>query len=168
MDDFPSIVKSKNVENLKRKKDDIVDETIKRVKTFHTINIYTDGGCSKNGSTNAVAGIGVYFENGEYENISKKIEGKQTNNRAELTAILEALKTVDIKNDIVIHTDSEYCINGILGRNKILKNSDLFESIHSMISKRTGGTKFKKVVGHSGVKDGNYYADILATKALIQ
>lgn len=138
----------------------------KNKKNNKIINVYTDGGCSNNGFKNASAGIGIYFEDGQYQNVSKKIQGKQTNNRAELTAILEALKIVHTNEDVLIHTDSEYSINGITGINKIHKNEDLFDSIKKIISQRKGSTKFKKVEGHSGLKDGNYYADELATQAL--
>ena len=48
-----------------------------------TIIVFTDGGCSHNGSKNAKAGIGIYFGEGDIRNVSKQIQGKQTNNTAE-------------------------------------------------------------------------------------
>ena len=59
-----------------------------------TAFVYTDGSCLSNGIKGvARGGIGVYWgEESEY-NISRKIEnGKQTNGRAELLAILAALE----------------------------------------------------------------------------
>ena len=53
------------------------------------LNIYTDGACSNNGKKNAKAGIGIYFGENDDRNISERISGKQTNNCAELRAILE-------------------------------------------------------------------------------
>ena len=50
--------------------------------------VYTDGACSNNGKSNALAGIGIFFDINDNRNLSKKIEGKQTNNTAELSAII--------------------------------------------------------------------------------
>ena len=67
-----------------------------------------------NGKLNAKAGIGVYFQDDDSRNVSKKITGKQTNNRAELLAIIVAYfiieKDVEGGKTIVICTDSEYAI----------------------------------------------------------
>jgi ribonuclease HI len=132
-----------------------------------SLQIYTDGACANNGRSNAVAGIGVYFECGKHKNISKRIDGKQTNNRAELIAIVEALKVVLLDDhDIVINTDSSYSINGIIGVNKIVKNPEIFREIQCLIKSRKAKTTFNKVKGHTGLKDGNYYADELATRSL--
>ena len=50
---------------------------------------YTDGSCIGNGTSNARAGVGVYFGPGDDRNISERLEGSnQTNNRAELTVRL--------------------------------------------------------------------------------
>ena len=58
------------------------------------IVVYTDGACSNNGKKSAKAGIGVYFGEGDPRNISERITGKQTNNAAELTAILRAVESL--------------------------------------------------------------------------
>ena len=76
------------------------------------INVYTDGACSNNGRANAKAGLGIYFGEGDPRNSSERIIGKQTNNTAELTAILRAAAILqeEIMNgyEINIYTDSEY------------------------------------------------------------
>ena len=56
------------------------------------INVYTDGACSRNGRPDAKAGIGIFFKEDDSRNYCGRIEGKQTNNRAELIAILTAIK----------------------------------------------------------------------------
>ena len=63
--------------------------------------VYTDGACSNNGKKNALSGIGIFFGIDDNRNISKKIEGKQTNNTAELSAIIETYYIIqnDILND---------------------------------------------------------------------
>ncbi len=76
--------------------------------------VYTDGACSNNGKKNAKAGIGVYFGANDIRNVSKQIPGRQTNNTAELSAIIETFSL--IQNDIqcgkkvTIVSDSEYVI----------------------------------------------------------
>lgn len=79
--------------------------------------VYTDGACSNNGKENAVAGIGIFFGTDDPRNLSQKIEGKQTNNAAELTAIIKAYSIIeaDVRSGkkIVIMTDSEYAIKCI-------------------------------------------------------
>ena len=83
----------------------------KKLKKMH---IYTDGSCLNNGKPNAMAGYGVYFGKDDKRNISLPLtNGKPTNNRAELKAIIEAIKQcipiLEKRNEqIIIHTDSEY------------------------------------------------------------
>ncbi len=75
------------------------------------IIVYTDGACSRNGQAGAKAGLGVYFSEGDIRNCSERIEGKQTNNTAEIKAILKAADI--LKREILagfpikIYSDSE-------------------------------------------------------------
>lgn len=139
----------------------------RKMKNKKVIKIYTDGGCRGNGTMRAVAGIGVYFGKDDKRNVSKKIDGIGTNNRGELSAILEALRIVKNNTEMVeIMTDSTYCINGINGDHKIKKNSDIFDLIFKVLNERKGKTRFIKVLAHTGLKDGNHFADSLATLAI--
>lgn len=167
LDAEPNLKKTKT----KEAEDTLITKVITPKFTRSYLNVYTDGACSKNGSKDACVGIGVFFENKEmgYKDISKRIGGKQTNNTGELSAILEALNVADLEQDVLIHTDSEYAIRGILGINRVHANKELFDAIGKRIKDRSvlgSGTGFKKVKGHSGKMDGNYYADKLATDAL--
>ena len=75
------------------------------------IYVYTDGSCINNGKPNAKAGIGIYFGENDKRNVSMRIPGKQTNNIAELSAIILAI--LILKNEtkqIVIYSDSIYAI----------------------------------------------------------
>ena len=144
--------------------------------------IYTDGACSNNGKKNASAGIGIYSEN--LYNISEKLLGKQTNQRAELYAIYKALTLVDLSkyNNIIIYTDSKYSINCITvwiknwiknnwkdKNNKTIKNKDLIINIYN-IYKKYSNIYFKHILAHTNNQDihsiGNKNADILARKAI--
>ena len=46
--------------------------------------VYTDGACSFNGQKGAAAGCGVYFGDNHPDNISLRLKGRQTNQRAEI------------------------------------------------------------------------------------
>lgn len=78
------------------------------------IKVFTDGACSNNGKKSAKAGIGIYFGKDDSRNISERISGKQSNNTAELKAIIkvyEILKDeIDKKQIINIYSDSIYAI----------------------------------------------------------
>ncbi|KAB8240450.1 hypothetical protein BDV35DRAFT_124093 [Aspergillus flavus] len=75
------------------------------------LRIYTDGSSLKNGRALASAGVGVYFGPGDNRNVSEPLKGsRQTNQRAELTAILRALDIAPRHRDVTIFTDSQYAI----------------------------------------------------------
>ena len=113
-----------------------------------------------------------------HRNISEALPGpRQTNQRAELTAILRALDTTPRDRDVTIVTDSQYSINCVTAwsanwrRNgwktssgKLVENKDLVESILAKIEERNGLlslTQFEWIKGHA--KDpGNEAADRLA------
>ncbi len=144
---------------LKKRSREEPEQTKTKKKDF--INVFCDGACKNNGRSNARGGIGIYFEGGEYKDVCERLRGKQTNNRAELTAILRVLEIVGNGN-VVIHTDSQYSIDCIEGRKARHKNIDLFDKIDNLKKQRTGYVKLNKVEGHSGLDDGNAKADRLA------
>jgi ribonuclease HI len=93
------------------------------------IQVFTDGSAKKNGSKDAIAGIGVYFDENSPKNISMSLiqahniffpeikTFKSTNNKAELLAILSALsilkKNLILSEKIEIITDSQYSISSL-------------------------------------------------------
>lgn len=76
--------------------------------------VYTDGSCSRNGQRGAKAGLGVYFGKNDIRNYYEKIEGKQTNNTAEVKAILKAAQILrrEILAGFAVHiySDSRYAM----------------------------------------------------------
>jgi len=83
------------------------------------INIFTDGSSLNNGQKNKyqAGGMGIYIEDTK-EEISQKLEGKITNNIAELKACIIGINNVinrkNYKNNLInIYSDSEYVINSI-------------------------------------------------------
>ncbi|OMJ07827.1 Ribonuclease H1 [Smittium culicis] len=148
--------------------------------------VYTDGSCRGNGKADSRAGIGVFFGDNDIRNVSERLNGKQTNNRAELSAVIRALEMV-IKYDtdtklakvprrVVINTDSQYVINCMTkwlfnwaangwktSKGSSVQNKDLVEKIHDLILEREGQVIFKHVIAHSSVH-GNEWADTLAAR----
>ncbi|KAJ5105195.1 Ribosomal protein L9/RNase H1 N-terminal [Penicillium alfredii] len=143
------------------------------------LRIYTDGSSLKNGTKLASAGVGVYFGPGDSSrNVSEPLKGnRQTNQRAELTAILRAIDIAPRHRDVTIFTDSRYAIdcvtvwfinwrrnNWMTKDKKPVENRDLVESILVKIEERAElkvKTLFEWVKGHN--KDlGNEEADRLA------
>lgn len=144
--------------------------------------IYTDGACSNNGKENALAGIGIYFGANDIRNVSQRITGKQSNNTAELGAILYLYDI--IKNDILsgkkiaIVSDSEYAIRCATtygkkcadeGWKKDIPNKDIVKRIFELYSNKSN-IKFLHIMAHTEKKDihsiGNDAADKLANKAI--
>ncbi|WFD07248.1 hypothetical protein MVES1_002608 [Malassezia vespertilionis] len=83
---------------------------------FDGLTVYTDGSSRGNGRLGARAGYGVYWDDPEYHhlNVSRRLDGEvQTNNRAELTAILTAVEACPVPSKpLRIFTDSQYALNG--------------------------------------------------------
>jgi len=85
------------------------------------INIYTDGSLIRKGKKIS-AGYGIYVPTVNIR-ISRPLLGKKTNNRAELTAIIEAIKLLP-DDQLNIYTDSKYSIYIVTGTGKrYLKNN---------------------------------------------
>jgi ribonuclease HI len=138
--------------------------------------VYTDGASSNNGKSYARAGYGVYWGDNDPRNASVRLVGeKQTNQRAEASAVIHALEQSQNGTDTLeIMTDSQYVIKAatIWSKNWIKKkwistngsevqNRDLFERMLKLIDTRKGEVKFTYVPGHQGV-EGNEKADQLA------
>ena len=146
--------------------------------------VYTDGACINNGKPNAKAGMGVYFNKDDPRNLSKKVDGKQTNNTAELGAVYEALclLTQEISNNknICIVTDSEYVIKCCTTYGEKCKIDDWKKNIPNKELVKVLFTAFdnyknlsvKHIDAHTGKQDihslGNEEADRLANLAIGQ
>jgi ribonuclease HI len=115
-----------------------------------------------------------------YRNVSEALRGtKQTNQRAELTAILRALDIAPRHRDVTIYTDSKYAISCVTewyknwvknkwtnSKGKPVENKDLIVDIREKIEERDylqKGTFFVWVKGHAA-DEGNVAADRLAVE----
>ncbi|KAL8957516.1 MAG: hypothetical protein Q9193_005232 [Seirophora villosa] len=145
-----------------------------------TLRIHTDGSALNNGGAEAFAGVGVYFGPGDKRNISETLPGpRQTNQRAELTAILRALEIVPKNLNVSIITDSKYGIDSVTvwyinwrkngwktSAGKAVENRDLVENILAKIEERESLgtlTAFEWIKGHNN-NAGNVEADRLAVE----
>ncbi|CAG8494726.1 3611_t:CDS:2 [Dentiscutata heterogama] len=145
---------------------DFVDNSVSRLV------VWTDGCSLNNGRDGARAGVGVFWGDNHPRYI---IGDKQTNNRAEITAVIRALETCpDRELPIEIKTDSKYTINAYeswipkwikngwkTADKKPVENKDLFIRLIELIETRPGKVTFTYVPGHVGIP-GNEAADRLA------
>lgn len=123
------------------------------------IDIYTDGSCKKNPGPGGWAAILVW--NGHEKEISGGM-ADTTNNRMELTAVIEALSCLKEECDVSLTSDSKYVTDGITkGWAKSWKahgwkksdrspalNPDLWERLLELCSRHN--VEFIWVKGHAG------------------
>ncbi|MCE5243064.1 MAG: ribonuclease HI [Desulfobacteraceae bacterium] len=138
------------------------------------VEIFTDGACSGNPGP---GGWGVVLRQGELETELSGFEARTTNNRMELTAVVEALRKLDdTACKIVITTDSRYLKDGITtwiktwkrngwrtSSREPVKNRDLWEAIDS--AARQHQIEWRWVRGHRGHPE-NERCDELARDAI--
>jgi ribonuclease HI len=170
---------------MKEKKDNFTVEKIDAAPSSSPKKyVYTDGACIHNGKKYAKAGIGIFFGLGDKRNVSERITGKQTNNAAELEAILRVFQILEKEirkgDEYVIMTDSEYAIKcmGSYGYKLALKHWKTDKPIPNFEKVKAGFILFQNypnvtlqhVRAHTGKKDahslGNEWADKLATASI--
>ena len=135
--------------------------------------MYTDGACKGN------PGPGGWGAVLEYDGQERELYGGEpatTNNRMELTAVIEALSALKRPCRIVLHTDSQYVQKGITewitgwkargwktAAKEPVKNVDLWRKLDEVV--RGHEIRWVWVKGHAG-HDGNERADALANKGV--
>ena len=75
------------------------------------VTLYTDGACSVN------PGVGGWGAVLMYNGFEKRISGAQadtTNNRMEMTAVIEGLKCLKERCEVTIYSDSAYVVNAFV------------------------------------------------------
>jgi ribonuclease HI len=139
------------------------------VESTDWVDAYTDGACKGNPGP---GGWGVLLVYGERRKELSGGEAHTTNNRMELQAVIEALKSLKRTSNIRIHTDSQYVHKGIsewitgwkrkgwkTADGKPVKNQDLWQQLDALSSGHK--VKWIWVKGHAG-HPGNESADRLA------
>ena len=134
-----------------------------------TVYLYTDGACKGNPGA---GGWGVLLRYGAHENTLYGGEVETTNNRMELTAVIEGLRALKRTSRVVICTDSQYVKNGMeswihgwkkngwkTAAKKPVKNEDLWRELDELVSRHQ--VSWTWVKGHAGHPE-NEKADELA------
>jgi ribonuclease HI len=116
---------------------------------LETVTLYTDGSCMPNPG---VGGFGFIFIEPK---TSKEwcVNGGElntTNNRMEMTAVIEGLKFLKNYSKFKIYSDSMYVINCASGKWKRTKNVDLWEQ-YAIVSKNKN-IEWIWVKAHNGDK----------------
>ena len=135
--------------------------------------IYADGACKGNPGP---GGWGAVLKSGAMEKEIFGGESLTTNNRMELTAVIEALASLKRRCDVVIYTDSVYVKDGITkwihgwkargwmtADKKPVKNVELWQRLDTLNAAHA--VQWRWVKGHSG-DEGNERADRLANKGV--
>lgn len=137
--------------------------------------IYTDGACEPNPGHGGW-GFTVTNEAGATHD-SFGGESQTTNNRMEMTAILQAMRWLPDGAAAKIHSDSRYCINGLtvwrdgwkrknwMRKGGPMLNRDLWLALEHELARVKA--KFVWVRGHNG-DPGNERADELASIGRLQ
>ena len=131
------------------------------------IEMFTDGACSGN------PGPGGWGTILRYNGIEKELSGGEadtTNNRMELTAVIEGLKALKEPCEVTVCTDSKYVSDAVtLGWAKNwkkkggdVKNPDLWEKLLKLVELHD--ITYVWVKGHAGNKY-NEICDTLAVEA---
>jgi ribonuclease HI len=131
--------------------------------------IYTDGACKGNPGP---GGWGVWLQSGEHQKELFGGEPLTTNNRMELTAVIEGLRALKHPCDVELFTDSQYVRKGITewihswkSRGWVttakapVKNADLWQALDDASQRHR--IVWRWVKGHAG-DPGNEKADALA------
>lgn len=125
----------------------------------YVIEIFTDGACSGN------PGPGGYCAILKYKGHKKTVSGgsvETTNNRMELSAVIEGLRALNRPCKVFLTTDSKYVADAInknwlsswkknnwkKSDKKPVLNQDLWEELDALI--QVHSVKFNWVKGHSG------------------
>lgn len=136
-----------------------------------TVDLWVDGACSNNGNSKAKAGWGAVLVFGDKQKeMSGLVEGDQTNNRAEMSAVINGLAALKKHCKVIVHTDSQVVTRApaMIERGyktaagKPAANKDLLEKMAEEFKKHD--VTILKVEGHAGVKL-NENCDALARAA---
>lgn len=139
------------------------------------VEIYTDGACKGNPGP---GGWGAWLRSGDHERELWGGEAQTTNNRMELTAVIESLAALKTPCHVTLHLDSEYVRNGITSwihnwkrrgwrtaSNQAVKNVDLWQKLDAVT--QVHKIDWRWVKGHAG-NEGNERADALANRGVEQ
>ena len=143
--------------------------------TQNFVEIHTDGACKGNPGP---GGWGVRMQSGTHVRELFGGEITTTNNRMELTAVIEALKALKRPCRVALYLDSQYVRKGITewihgwkakgwrtADKKPVKNAELWQALDHLVSTSGHQIEWHWVKGHAG-DPGNERADALANQGV--
>ena len=137
--------------------------------------IYTDGACKGNPGP---GGWGAWLKSGATEKELFGGELATTNNRMELTAVIESLNALKRPCKVMLYLDSQYVRMGIMewvrgwklkgwrtASGQPVKNVELWQRLDKLVQEGGHQIEWRWVKGHSG-DPGNERADMLANRGV--
>lgn len=137
------------------------------------VTLYTDGACKGNPG---MGGWGAFLQSGSHSKELFGGEANTTNNRMELTAVIQGLAALKRPCIVNIYTDSQYVKNGMqewihnwkargwkTASKQPVKNAELWQALDSEVNKHQ--VHWHWVKGHAG-HPGNEKADELANRGV--
>ena len=109
------------------------------------VDIYTDGACKGNPGP---GGWGAVILGDGAKRTLQGGERETTNNRMEITAVIEGLRRLREQEEVTVYSDSQYVINTMTKNWKRKKNQDLWAKMDTEV--RSRNVKWQWVRGHDG------------------
>jgi ribonuclease HI len=144
---------------------------------LNPIEIYTDGACRGNPGP---GGWGALLKSASTKKELFGGERLTTNNRMELTAVIEALAALKRPCHVTLHVDSQYVLKGMTewmtgwkargwktAAKQAVKNVDLWRRLDELVNTSDHKIDWHWVRGHNG-DPGNERADALANLGVEQ
>ena len=140
-----------------------------------TVTLYSDGACKGNPGP---GGWGALLLMGDIEKELFGGELATTNNRMELTAVIEGLAALKRPCEVIVYLDSQYVRQGITewiqgwkargwrtASKTPVKNVDLWQRLDALVAQSGHRIDWRWVKGHAG-NPGNERADGLANQGV--
>jgi len=144
-------------------------------ESVDSVELFTDGACKGNPGPGGWGALLVC------KGVEKELwggEANTTNNRMELTAVIEALKALKRPCHVMLYLDSQYVRKGIMewihgwkakgwrtADKKPVKNVELWQALDHLVSTSGHRIEWHWVKGHAG-DPGNERADALANQGV--
>ena len=183
--------KEKNHTDKDNKKSDKFIDIFSDEDNIERVEVFTDGSTVNNGKKNASGGIGVFFYEPEFKNLSERYNSHNvTNQKCEILAIFKGLQIIKSKFgrhskkiNVLVHTDSDYCIkcmtsyinnwlrnNWKLRNGNNVKNRNLIELLLN-ITKEFNNVSYNHIRSHTNEPDNKrstqyklWYGNMMADK----
>jgi len=152
------------------------DQVLQRYTAGPKSGVFTDGSCEGNPGP---GGWGfVWVENDEIVQEKYGRDGDTTNNRMELTALIEALRVLPEDAETSVYSDSQLCVKtvnewaagwerrGWRRKSGPIANLGLVKQFYALARARPG-VRIEWIRAHDGSR-WNEYADALASRYLLE